>query len=59
MTNGIENNGCKIITIDMGNINCMNEPMIINLNGIDIIMRYKCSARDDDYGKLTLEATAK
>ncbi len=58
MTNPIRGNGYNIVTIDMGILNCVNEPYLVDVGGKKFILRYKNSAREDDYGKLTLEAMA-
>jgi len=58
MTNPISGDGTRKIKIDIGTINCLNEPYAIDLNGTKIILRYKCSGDDHDFGEITLEATA-
>ena len=60
MTPPIKNNGYREVTVDMGNISCMKEPYVIDLGeGIQFILRYDHSLRDDDYGTLYLERMAK
>ncbi len=56
--NPIKGNGTKKIEIDMGKVNCINEPYVIDLSGKKFILRYKSSITEGDYGKITLEAMA-
>jgi len=58
MSNGISGNGYRIVTIDMGRISCVNEPIIIDLKGTQFILRYKAGDDDAHFGKVTLEALA-
>lgn len=54
----IVNNGFKLVTINLESLNCMREPYVLDVGGKKMILRFKCSARDDDYGVLTLESCA-
>lgn len=54
--NPIMGNGTKKIEIDMGDLNCISEPYVIDLGGHKFILRYKLPG--NGYGKITLEATA-
>ncbi len=54
----IKGNGTKKIEIDMGKVNCINEPYMIDLSGNKFILRYKSSITEGDYGRITLEAMA-
>jgi len=59
MTNAIKCNGTKKITIDMGHLNCINEPNIINLDGCEFILRYNTRIDGNAYGVIVLERLAK
>lgn len=54
----ITGNGTNKIEIDMGELNCIGEPHVIDLGGHKFILRYKLPSGDNSYGKITLEATA-
>lgn len=56
--NPIKGDGTKKIEIDMGELNCLGEPYVINLGKNKFILRYKLPSDDNAYGKITLEATA-
>lgn len=56
--NGIKGNGYKKVEIDMGGINCADEPNIIDLNGHQFIIRYKAGDNVTTFGNITLEALA-
>lgn len=51
--------GKNNVKIDLGKINCMGEPYVFHIGDQEIIMRYDKSAREEDYGKMTLEAVTK
>ena len=60
MTYPIRGNGFREIIIDVGHLNCMEEPYHINLGeGVEFILRFDCSARKGDFGKIKLERMAK
>ncbi len=52
----IKDNGYKLVTISLATLNCFGEPYVIDVNGKKMILRFNKSARDDDYGKITLES---
>lgn len=59
MTNPISGDGYKVVKIDIGHLNNMNEPYVVKVGeNAKFILRFKCTAKDDDYGTLTLEAMA-
>jgi len=55
----IKNNGCNKIEIDMGELNCVGEPYVIDLDGNEFILKYKSGDFENDFGKITLESLAK
>lgn len=52
----IKGNGTKKLEINIGILNCWNEPYAIDVDGKKFILRFKQTAKDGDYGKLTLES---
>jgi len=46
------------VIINMGYLNCVGEPYVINLGDFKLVLRYDDKG-DGDFGKLTLEAMAK
>lgn len=60
MSDPISGNGYKIVTINMGALNCVGEPYVVEVGeNCKFILRYEHSIKDGDYGKLILEAMAK
>jgi len=55
---GIKGNGYKKVEIDMGTVNCRDEPNVIDLNGHKFILRYKTGNTEHDFGRIILEALA-
>jgi hypothetical protein len=51
--------GKNFVKIDISKINCMSEPYVFHIGDQEIIMRFQCSTRKEDYGKMTLEAVTK
>lgn len=52
----IKGNYTKKIEIDMGTVNCIGEPYAIDIDGKKLILRFKQTGKDGDYGKITLES---
>lgn len=52
----IKGNGTKKVEINMGILNCIGEPYSIEVDGKKFILRFKQSAKENDYGKLSLES---
>ncbi len=60
MSQGVSGNGYHVVTLDLGHLNCANEPVHISLGeGIEFILRFKQTAKDGDYGKIVMERMAK
>lgn len=60
MSEGVRDNGYSKVTLDLGNLNCANEPIHISLGeGVEFILRFKQTAKDGDYGKIVMERMAK
>ncbi len=45
------------VTIDMGQLNCVGEPNVIEFGKDKYVLRYKSG--EDDFGTLTIEKVAK
>lgn len=54
----IKGNGTREVKLDMGMLNCVGEPYVLDINGTKIILRYKSGNPETDFGTITLEALA-
>lgn len=52
----IKGNGTKKLEINMGILNCIGEPYAIEVDGKKLILRFKQTGKDGDYGKISLES---
>ncbi len=51
----ISGNGYKKVKINLGTLNCFEEPYFLTVGKKKMILRFKWSARENDHGVITLE----